>query len=121
MSENATNLKRRLIVGLATAALLATVASSSPQRALGAARPPCTRSALVSGLRRGFHPFPHGKLVHPWGCAGQFAYAAVIVEGNEITQLFHAKSGAWITANRGRYCVDGEVPARIYQPACNTN
>jgi hypothetical protein len=59
--------------------------------------------------------------VHPWGCAGQFAYAAVIIDGNEITQLFRAKHSAWETANRAQYCENGKVPARIYQPACNTN
>jgi hypothetical protein len=110
----------RYLVAVATVAL-ASIFTSGTQRAVAASHPPCTRGALASGLRRGFHSFPQGKLVHPWGCAGQFAYAAVIIDGNEITQLFRAKNGAWETANRAQYCENGEVPARIYQPACNTN
>jgi hypothetical protein len=105
----------------ASAVALATIFTSGTPRAAAASHLPCTRVALASGLRRGFHPFPRGKLVRPWGCAGQFAYAAVIVDGNEITQLFRAKNGAWETANRARYCENDEVPARIYRPACNTN
>jgi hypothetical protein len=114
----ATALKR---LGTLVAALVLIGACGSAQRAVGAAHPPCTRAALTSGLHRGFHPFPKGELVRPWGCAGRFAYAAVIIEGNEITQLFRAKNGVWLSASRARYCVDGEVPARIYDPACTTN
>ncbi len=113
--------KRPVAVGVAVAALAVLCTSSAAQRAVAATYPPCTRAALASGLYRGFHPFPQGKLVRPWGCAGQFAYAAVIVDGNEITQLFRAKNRIWLSANRARYCEDGEVPARIYQPACSTN
>lgn len=121
MSDSYGILRRPVAVSAAIAAVVAVYSSGAAQRAAAANHPPCTRTALTSGLDHGFHPFPHGKLVRPWGCAGQFAYAAVIVEGNEITQLFRTKRGAWQTADRARYCQDGEVPASIYQPACNTN
>jgi hypothetical protein len=110
------------------AAALAAVALTSAAGALctssasGAARsyPPCTRQALVAGLRRGVRPL-QGRLVRPWACAGRFAYAGLVVEGNEGTVLFRAVGRVWKPADRGKYCADGAVPARIYQPACNSN
>lgn len=82
--------------------------------------PPCTRQALVAGLRRGVRPL-QGRLVRPWACAGRFAYAGLVVDGNEGTVLFRAVGRVWKPADRGKYCADGVVPARIYQPACNSN
>jgi len=89
--------------------------------AAGERTPPCTKPAFTSGLHRGANRFPHGEVVRPWGCAGRFAYAAVIVTGNELTILFRAHGAAWETASRARYCTDGSVPLRIWQNACNTN
>jgi len=110
------------------AAAFAAVALTSAAGALctssasGAAtrHPPCTRQALVAGLRRGVRPL-QGRLVRPWACAGSFAYAGLVVDGNEVTVLFRAVGRVWKPADRGKYCADGAVPARIYQLACNSN
>jgi hypothetical protein len=103
-----------------TAAMCGTVALSGTARA-SQGGPPCSQHALTAGLRRGANPFLQGRLVRPWGCAGRFAYAAVIVSGNELTILFRAHRAHWETASRSRYCPSGGVPSRIWQNACNTN
>ena len=89
--------------------------------ASAATTPPCTKPAFVAGLRRGATRLSQGRVVRPWGCAGHFAYAAVIFEGNEMTILFRARGRVWETASRAKYCTNGSVPARIWSPACNTN
>lgn len=91
--------------------------------ASAAASAPCTKSALTAGLRRGKL---HGRIDgNAFGCAGRFAYAAVIVgAGNEeveITVLFRASARHWEVASRAKYCENGAVPAKIRQPACETN
>lgn len=59
------------------------------------------------------------------GCAGRFAFAAVLVGANgvtvEITVLFRADARGWEVVSRGKYCEAGVVPARIRRPACETN
>jgi hypothetical protein len=83
------------------------------------AKPPCTRRALEAGLRRSGM---RGRVVaKSWGCAGRFAYAAVVVHNIEITVLFRAHGDHWRTASRQKYCGKHEVPKRIYQPACETS
>jgi hypothetical protein len=84
---------------------------------------PCTEQALAAGLRRSRL---RGRIDgNGFGCAGRFAYAAVIVgAGNtsvEITVLFRADVRGWEVVTRGKYCEDGAVPALIRQPACETN
>ena len=65
--------------------------------------------------------------VDGYGCSGNFAYAFVTVTDQqgqpvaEVTDLFMAVSGAWQPADRSVYCVNGSVPADIYQKACQTN
>lgn len=87
--------------------------------AANSARPPCTKRALEAGLRRSRM---QGRVVSKsWGCARQFAYAAVIVHNIEITVLFRARGNQWRTASRERYCTKHQVPARIYKPACETS
>jgi hypothetical protein len=84
-----------------------------------ASRLACTRRALTKGLRRGgLRGYIDG---HTFGCAGRFAYAGVIVDGNEVTVLFRARGRGWHPADRSRYCVNGSVPKAIYRPACETN
>jgi hypothetical protein len=88
-----------------------------------AASAPCTEPALAAGLRRGkLSGSIDGK---SWGCAGRFAFAGVIVKagavGDEITVLFRAEAQGWEVASRAKYCEDGAVPARIRQPACESN
>jgi hypothetical protein len=117
-----TGLRRRIgalaAVGVAGAsgALYASTASGASVR-----YPPCSKQALIGGLRRGATPFARGRVVRPWACAGRFAYASVVVDGNELTVLFRADGRHWKTAGRSTYCADGAVPARIRQIACNTD
>jgi hypothetical protein len=86
---------------------------------LAAPRPACTRRALTEGLRQGgLRGYIDGDT---FGCAGRFAYAGVIVDGNEVTVLFRAVGRRWHPASRARFCGDGSVPKQIYQPACETN
>ncbi len=84
---------------------------------------PCTEQALAAGLRRSTL---RGRIDgNGLGCASRFAYAAVIVgAGNtsvEITVLFRANTGGWEVVSREKYCEDAAVPARIRQPACESN
>lgn len=103
-------------------AIVAAIALAAPAGSLAASTvPPCTKQALKAGLKRGYDPFPQGELVRPWGCAGQYAYAGVIVQGNELTILFREVRDVWSTASRAKYCTNGSVPSRIRVPACNTN
>ena len=65
--------------------------------------------------------------VDGYGCSGNFAYAFVVVADQQgqpiavVTDLFMAVSGAWQPASRSVNCVNGSVPADIYQNACQTN
>jgi hypothetical protein len=123
-------MRARLVLITIVAALVlvasAMAAGRSPsQPVLGRAQAsaPCTKRALTAGLRRGK---PRGRIPrNDFGCAGRFAFAAVVVAARnnavEITVLFHAVAGHWAVASRGKYCEDGEVPAKIRQPACETN
>jgi len=81
--------------------------------------PPCTKRALTKGLRngglRGYIPRD------TFGCAGNFAYAGVIVDDNEVTVLFRARGGGWQPVDRGRYCENGSVPKAIYRLGCESN
>ena len=113
-------LKRTTAVVLA-AALLAGAGSALWVGSASAAKksPPCTKRALTAGLRRGK---TGGRIDgRNWACAGHFAFAAVVVHNIEITVLFRARQQDWFVASRVKYCKKGIVPARIYQPACETN
>ena len=85
--------------------------------------PPCTRPALVAGLRRGADPQPTATFSgRAFGCAGRFAYASgVVVDDYEEIVLFVASAGRWETADRGKYCSTHQVPAKIYTGACTTS
>lgn len=95
------------------------------EAAEGAARrvdeslPACTKRALTKGLRngglRGYIPRD------TFGCAGNFAYAGVIVDDNEVTVLFRARGSGWHPVDRGRYCENGSVPKAIYRLGCESN
>ncbi len=104
---------------VAVGAAILGLCAADPAPAGAQVQPPCVKRALTRGLSRGETPFPDGRLVRPWACAGRFAYAAVIFDGNELTVLFRAVGRRWQTADRTAYCPD--VPSRIWQPACNTN
>ncbi len=95
------------------------LASGTQSIKLAALRPACTRRALTKGLHRGgLRGYIDGDT---FGCAGRFAYAGVIVDGNEVTVLFRAVGQRWHPASRAHFCEDGSVPKQIYQPACETN
>jgi hypothetical protein len=92
-------------------------------RMLTVRRPPCSRHALAEALHRGGLP---GQIHQDaFGCAGHFAWAGAVVHhdgtGDEITALFKAGRGSWHPVSRGRFCEDGAVPKKIYQPACESN
>lgn len=113
----------RPITALAAVAAALTVAGGTLGAGLApaanSARPPCTKRALEAGLRRS--RMQRRVVGKSWGCARQFAYAAVIVHNIEITVLFRASGNQWRTASREKYCKNHQVPARIYKPACETS
>jgi hypothetical protein len=91
----------------------------SPTLQLAARRPACTKRALTKGLHQGgLRGYIAGET---FGCAGSFAYAGVIVDGNEVTVLFRAAGRRWHPASRARFCENGSVPKQIYRPACESN
>ncbi|MCW3030806.1 MAG: hypothetical protein JWM66_939, partial [Solirubrobacterales bacterium] len=84
---------------------------------------PCTKPALEAALTR---TKVVGRIAgNGFGCAGQFAYAAVLVhigtpDEIEITALFRAAANEWHTVRRSV----GEcrlVPKKIRRPACESN
>ncbi len=86
---------------------------------LAATRPACAKRALTQGLRNGgLRGYVDSET---FGCAGNFAYAGVIVDDNEVTVLFRAAGGHWHPVSRARFCENGSVPKQIYRPACKTN
>jgi hypothetical protein len=113
----------RRITAVVAAAGTLTVAGAAldvtPVPAVKPVKAPCTKQALEAGLRRAGM---EGHVVgNGWGCAGRFAYAAVIVHNIEVTVLFRAHGKSWRTASRQKYCNKHKVPARIYKPACETS
>ena len=118
----------RMAAITASAALVATGVTASAAGAVTtattrSASPPCTRHALVNGLRRGSARVPGGRIIKPYGCADRFAFAAVITSGIEITTLFKADGASWVTVKRGRYCRGRAtaVPRVLRRPACLSN
>jgi hypothetical protein len=89
-----------------------------------AAAAPCTAAVITAAVKAFTTNF---YKVDGYGCSGNFAYAFVTVTDQqgqptaEVTDLFMAVNGAWQPADRGAYCVNGSVPADIYQNACQTN
>jgi hypothetical protein len=76
---------------------------------------PCTKAAIRAALAS-------GEIVG-FGCAGHFAYAAVLVgagggETDEITVLLKADMSSWVVTSRAN-C--DQVPKKIRTPACETN
>jgi hypothetical protein len=93
----------------------------SPSAASASA--PCTKPALEAALTRSNVV---GRIAgNGFGCAEQFAYAAVLVHIGtpnevEITTLFRAAANEWRTVRRSV----GEcrlVPKKIRRPACESN
>jgi hypothetical protein len=107
-----------ITITIALGLMVPTVAVAS-QIATGST-PPCTKQALAAGLRRGPRPLA-GRVVRPWECAGRFAAAGVIAHGDEFTVVFRAHDVIWEPTASAKYCKDGQIPARIYQLACNSN
>jgi hypothetical protein len=114
-------------IGVGLAVAIAATASGATSGAAvlyrATANAPCTKPALTAGLHRGKQ---RGRIVgKSFGCAGRFAFAAVLVGAGkdeiEITVLFRAVARRWQVASRAKYCGDGAVPAKIRQPACETN
>jgi hypothetical protein len=104
---------------LAIAASCGLAATTLTPGAQGAAhQAPCTKKALSTGLSRGSSKFPEGRVITPFGCAGKYAYAPVIVGGNEIVVVYREHGTRWFTVDRGPACEGGKIPSKIYAPAC---
>lgn len=95
-----------------------------PATAAAAKRPPCTRTALRAGLKRGTDKHPNGRIAKgkgSFGCAGRYAYAFVDLKLFTITQVYRASGRRWVTINRIKPCEKKLIPKRIYAPACQTD
>jgi hypothetical protein len=85
---------------------------------------PCTAAAITATVKSFTTNF---YKVDGYGCSGNFAYAFVTVADQqgqpiaEVTDLLMAVNDAWQPVDRGVHCVNGSVPADIYQNACQTN
>ena len=108
------------VVLLVTVGVVAALALT-PRASAAPARPACTRHALWKGLSRGSARVRHARIVRPFGCDGTWAYAAVETRRFELTSLFRARGGKWVTVKRERPCTRREVPRRIRHAACASN
>lgn len=110
-------------------------ASSTSVTSTTAAGPPCT-SAAVDPVAEAGDPsqqIPAATGVDGFGCAGDFAYAFVLIPAQpggtsyEATRLLKASGSSWTVVDRAAYCpADGNstsspVPAAIFRDACQTN
>jgi hypothetical protein len=124
------NLRRLTVVLVVVSALVAGVVASTAfasthARAAAAKHPPCTRSALAAGMRRGPAAVSNGRFLKPFGCARNWAYSGVLIgKGQaafEATVLYHNNQGRWQTSRRPGPCRAHAVPKKIFRPACETN
>ncbi len=106
-----------------SAVMLGMVAVIAVGPAAGATKgPPCTKSALTAGLKRGTGKIPGAKIYgKTFGCAGQYAYAEVNTKFFTATAVFKASGTQWVTINRTKPCNKKLIPKKIYRPACLTS
>jgi hypothetical protein len=83
----------------------------------------CTSAAIGAGIGK----YSRYSSLDGFGCAGDFAYAFVVVPvptpagAVEGTDLLRLTNTGWVHVDRTAPCEDGSVPTAIFQPACETN
>jgi peptidoglycan hydrolase-like protein with peptidoglycan-binding domain len=129
------------IVGPQTRAALASAAQSGAPRCPatppppppttspttgGGGSPPCTEAAIRPVVQASLSPGEQMFKLNKFNCAITWAVATPTVGSTQqnavdITVLLRWNGQAWQVVDRGVYCDNGEVPAAIYQKACNSN
>jgi hypothetical protein len=116
---------RGSLVVLAAVLLGIAAFASAASSAIGAPKyPPCTKTALSAGLKRGSAQPKNAKFQGSFGCAGGWAYSGVSVGGKhgfDAVAVYAAKSGVWVTVNRAKPCRTHLIPKKIYRGACTTS
>jgi hypothetical protein len=114
---------RRIALFAGLAAVSFVLAASAT--ATGAPKyPPCTKTALSAGLKRGSAAQKNAKVVGSFGCARGWAYSDILVGGKngfEAIAVYKAKNGLWVTVDRAKPCRTHAIPKRIYRGACTTS
>jgi hypothetical protein len=128
------------IVGPQTRAALASAAQSGAPRCpatpppppptttptTGGGHPPCTEAAIRPVVQASLSPGEQMFKLNEFNCAITWAVSTPTVgstqeDAVEITVLLRWNGSAWQVVDRGTYCDNGEVPAAIYQKACESN
>ncbi|HEY8218007.1 MAG TPA: peptidoglycan-binding domain-containing protein [Acidimicrobiia bacterium] len=103
-----------------------TSATSATTGGGGGGTPPCTDAAIRPAVVASLQPGEQLFQLNEFHCAITWAVTSPTVGPNqqnsyEITQLLRWNGSAWQVVDRGTYCDGGQVPAAIYQQACQTN
>jgi len=110
-----------LAMALLVMAAFAAAASASASKSK---HPPCTKTALSAGLKRGSAQPKNAKVQGTFGCAGGWAYSGIVVGGKhgfEAIAVYKAKNGVWVTVDRAKPCQTHAIPKKIYKGACTTS
>jgi hypothetical protein len=86
--------------------------------------PPCTKTALSAGLKRGSAQPKNARFQGSFGCANGWAYSGVVVGGKhgfDAIAVYKADNGVWVTVNRAKPCQTHAIPKKIYRGACTTS
>jgi hypothetical protein len=114
-------MRTRAAAAAATGLMIAALAPAAIASGATTSHPACTRAGLQTGLSRGSDKVSGAHVIKPFGCSGNWAYAAVNTKRFTLTSLFHVSSGRWVTIKRTPACTNGSVPKAIRRPACETN
>jgi hypothetical protein len=109
-----------LAVGFGTTLTFAAPAGAAVTGSAAATPASCTKATLAAAKPSG------GTDIKQFGCAGDWAYAFVIVHPHgspalEQTSVYHSSEAKWHAVNRTVPCEKHEVPQKIYKNACETN
>lgn len=92
----------------------------------GGSTPPCTEAAIRPVVQASLNPGEQMFKLNEFNCAITWAVSQPTVgttpqNAVQITVLLRWNGSAWQVVDRGVYCDNGEVPAAIYQKACQSN
>lgn len=99
----------------------------APVGPTGAAAP-CTSAAITSGLDATMTAGTTAK-VTGFGCDAGWAYAWAELTppaGSEaptlsVTDVLASRDGKWVTQDRGKVCLQGQLPVVVYSNGCMSN
>lgn len=116
-----------VLIGVLACAFAFAGCSSGPSAtrtsAHGGTRPRCTLSA-ISKAAKSTPSIGPVKRVTGYGCAGEWAYAEVVVgaeDSFDAVIVLKVRGSGWMVSDRAKACLNRLVPASIYGPACTTS